>query len=325
MPRLRAVPGVVSATTALSIPMGIFVNSSTAVTIAGYTPAPGQAPPVMSFNLIGTDYFRTLRIPLEEGRAFTDEDTSTSPRVAIISRAMADQYWPHQDPIGQTFKASFESTPAQIVGVAGNARYGTMVGDRPAYFYLPYTQHSGNSTLLTLELRTRGDPGAMIAETERTIRSVAPALPVFEVQTLHQALYSLNGFLLFQVVAALAAIMGTLGLVLAIVGVYGVLSYVVSQKTSEIGVRMALGAQPGDILHIVFRQGLRIVGIGLALGLALSFGAARLLQSMITVSPADPETYIAVSAALAAIAMIACYVPARRAMLVDPMWALRQE
>jgi len=122
-----------------------------------------------------------------------------------------------------------------------------------------------------------------------------------------------------------AGIMGTLGLVLAIVGVYGVLSYVVSQKTGEIGVRMALGAQRGDILRIVFRQGLWIVGIGLALGLGASFGAARVLHSMITVSATDPETYIGVSAALAAIAMLACYVPARRAMMVDPMQALRQE
>jgi len=325
MPRLRAVPGVVSATSALSIPMGIIVNDSAAVTIAGYTPPPGQAPSSISFNLIGTDYFRTLRIPLEEGRAFTDADRSTSQHVAIVSRAMADQYWPRQDPIGRTFKLSFDSTPVQIVGVAGNARYGTMVGDLPAYFYLPYTQHSKSNTLLTLELRTEGDPAAMIAETERTIHDMAPALPVFEVQTLHQALYSLNGFLLFQVLAALAGIMGTLGLVLAVVGVYGVLSYVVGQKTSEIGVRMALGAQRGDILRIVFRQGLWIVGIGLALGIAASFGAARLVHSLITVSPIDPETYVAVSAALATIAMLACYVPARRAMLVEPMRALRQE
>jgi len=325
MPRLRAVPGVVSATTALSIPMGIIVNDSADVTIAGYTAASGQAPASISFNLIGTDYFRTLRIPLQEGRGFSDEDRSTSPHVAIVSRAMADQYWPRQDPIGRTFKMSFDPTPVQIVGVAGNARYGTMVGELPAYFYLPYTQHSKDRTLLSLELRTQGDPAPMIAEIERTIHGVAPALPVFEVQTLQQALYSPNGFLLFQVLAGLAGITGTLGLVLAVVGVYGVLSYVVSQKTSEIGVRMALGAQRGDILRIVFRQGVWIVGIGLALGLAASFGAARLVHSVITVSPVDPETYVAVSAALATIAILACYVPARRAMLVDPMWALRQE
>jgi predicted lysophospholipase L1 biosynthesis ABC-type transport system permease subunit len=238
---------------------------------------------------------------------------------------MADKYWPHQDPIGRHFTLSFDRTPVQIIGVAGDARYGTLTGALPSYFYLPYTQHSDNNTLLALEFRTEGDPAAMIPEIERAIHGVAPALPIFEVKTLHQALYSPNGLLLYQVVAALAGIMGTLGLVLAIVGVYGVLSYVVSQKTGEIGVRMALGAQRGDILRIVFRQGLWIVGIGLALGLAASFGAARLLHSMITVSATDPVTYAGVSAILAGIAMLACYIPARRAMLVDPMRALRQE
>ena len=154
---------------------------------------------------------------------------------------------------------------------------------------------------------------------------MTPNLPVFQVKTLHQALYSPNGLLLFQIVATLAGVIGTLGLVLAIVGVYGVLSYVVSQRTSEIGVRMALGAGRGDILRIVYKQGLWIVGIGLAVGLAASFGVAHLLRSMIVVSPGDPMTYLGVSALLAAIAMLACYIPARRAMQVEPMQALRME
>ncbi|HEX4038801.1 MAG TPA: ABC transporter permease [Acidobacteriaceae bacterium] len=325
LPRLRALPGVVSATMAGSIPMGIIDVGSDTVTIDGYTPPPGQAPPPVAYNLIGTDYFQTLRIPLKQGRAFSDADAAGSLPVAIVSRAMADKYWPHQDPVGRRFKLSFDPKPVQIVGVAGDARYGTLSGGLDAYFYVPYAQHSDNNTLLALELRTQGDPAAMIPEIERGIHGVAPALPVFEVKTLHQALYTPNGLLLFQVVAVLAGVMGTLGLVLAIVGVYGVLSYVVSQKTGEIGVRMALGAQRGDILRIVFRQGLWIVGIGLAVGLAASFGAARLVHSMITVSPADPVTYVGVSAALTAIAMLACYIPARRAMLVDPMQALRQE
>lgn len=326
IPRLRAVPGVVSATAAESIPMGMIDNGSDTVAIEGYTPPPGQAPPSISYNLIGTDYFRTLGIPITEGRAFTDADTAGSQHVAIVSQAMADKYWPHQDPIGRRFTLSFDRTPVQIVGVAGNARYGTISGDMPAYFYIPYVQHGEvNNTLLALELRTQGDPAAMIQEVERTIHGMAPTLPIFEVKTLHQALYGPNGLLLYQVVAGLAGVMGTLGLVLAVVGVYGVLSYVVSQKTGEIGVRMALGAQRTDILRIVFRQGLWIVGIGLAVGLTASFGAARLLHSMITVSPADPVTYVGVSGTLAAIAMLACYIPARRAMMVDPMQALRQE
>ena len=165
----------------------------------------------------------------------------------------------------------------------------------------------------------------MIQEAERAIRDVSPNLPVFEVKTLHQALYSPNGLLLFEIVASLAGIIGTLGLVLAIVGVYGVLSYVVSQRTREIGVRMALGAARGDILKIVYRQGMWIVGIGLALGLAASYGLVRLLHSMMAVSRGDLIPCLGVSAALAAIAMVACYIPARRAMRVEPMQALRTE
>ena len=160
---------------------------------------------------------------------------------------------------------------------------------------------------------------------ERAIHAVAPQLPLFEVKTLHQALYSPNGLLLYQVIAGLAGVMGTLGLILAVVGVYGVLSYVVGQKTGEIGVRMALGAQRGDILRLVYRQGLWIVGIGLAVGLAASFGAARLVRGMIAVSSTDPVTYLGVSLTLTAIAFLACYVPARRAMYVEPMKALRDE
>jgi ABC-type antimicrobial peptide transport system permease subunit len=165
----------------------------------------------------------------------------------------------------------------------------------------------------------------MIPEVERTIHDMAPALPVFEVKTLKQALYSPNGLLFFQIGAAIAGIMGTMGFILAMVGVYGVLSYVVSQRTSEIGIRMALGAQRVDILRGVLRQGLWIVGIGLALGIPATLGAAHLLRTMIVVSPTDPATYLGVSAALVAIALVACYIPARRAMLVEPMKALRTE
>jgi ABC-type antimicrobial peptide transport system permease subunit len=193
------------------------------------------------------------------------------------------------------------------------------------FFYVPFAQHYTGNSLQTLEVRTVGDPAGMLPVLERAINDMAPNLPVFDVKTLHQALYTPNGLLLFQIIATLAGVMGSLGLVLAIVGVYGVLSYVVSQRTSEIGVRMALGAQRGDILRIVYKQGLWIVGIGLAVGLAASFGIAHLLHSLIVVSPADPATYLGVSAMLAAIAMLACYIPARRAMYVEPMKALRMD
>jgi predicted permease len=325
LPRVRNLPGVVSATVAQSIPMGIIDDGSDTVTIEGYTPPPGQAPPSINYDIIGTDYFRTLGIPIVEGRSFTDTDTGKSLDVAIVSRTMAQKYWPHEDPIGRHFAAGYDPThPMTIVGVAGDARYGTIDHQTAAYFYTPYTQHNTN-LLLALEVRTRGDPGAMAPAIEQAIHGMTPGLPLFEVKTLHEALYSPNGLLLYEVVAALAGVIGMLGLVLAVVGLYGVLSYVVSQKTGEIGVRMALGAARGDILRMVYRQGLWIVGIGLAMGLAASFGAAHVLRSVIEVSTTDPVTFVMVPAVLAAIALLACYVPARRAMCVEPMQALRME
>jgi predicted permease len=325
LPRVRSLPGVVSATVAQSIPMGMVDTGSDTVSIEGYTPPPGQAPPTIDDNVIGTDYFRTLGIRLLEGRSFTDADDKKGAYVSIVSQAMAEKYWPHEDPIGRHFTMGYDPAHRMaVVGVAGDARYGMLDQPTGAYFYAPYTQHSLN-LLLALEVRTQGDPGAMAPAIEGAIHGLAPGLPLFDVKTLHQALYSPNGLLLYEVVAALAGVMGMLGLVLAVVGIYGVLSYVVSQKTGEIGVRMALGAGRGDILRMVYRQGLWIVGIGLAVGLAASFGAAHLLRSVITVSATDPVTYVTVPVVLAAVALLACYVPARRAMRVEPMQALRTE
>ena len=240
---------------------------------------------------------------------------------------MAKKYWPQENPIGRQFTMSVDpKRPMQVVGVAGDARYGGGFTDAvPPYFYVPFLQHYEQNSMEAIEVRTTGDASGMFPEMERTIRGMAPELPLFEVKTLHQALYSPSGLLIFEVAAAAAGVMGTLGLILAIVGVYGVLSYVVSRRTGEIGVRMALGAQKGDILRIVFRQGMWIVGIGLALGLGGAFAAAHVLGSMIVVSAMDPLTYVSASMILAGIALLACYIPARRAMRVDPMRALRTE
>jgi predicted permease len=324
--RIRSLPGVDSATIAGSTPMGLIGNGFDTVNVSGYHPPAGQAATSLSYNVIGPDYFRTLQISLVEGRAFTDVDKESGPYVGIISEAMAKKYWPNQNPIGKQFSMSSDPThPMQVIGVVHDVRYQGFSGPIDSYFYVPFQQHYTGNSLNTLEIRTEGDPSGFISEVERSIHNMAPALPVFEVKTLHEALYSPNGLLIFQVAAGLAGIMGTLGLVLAVVGVYGVLSYVVSRRTAEIGVRMALGARRGDILKIVYRQGLWIVGIGLVLGLAGAFATAHLLGSMIVVSATDPATYLSVSAILAAIAMLACYIPARRAMHVEPMKALRAE
>ncbi|MFZ0690220.1 MAG: ABC transporter permease [Acidobacteriaceae bacterium] len=324
--RVRALPGVQLATTAQSMPMGLLGNGGDTVVVNGYQPPVGQTSASVSYNVVGTDYFQTLEIPLREGRDFNAGDDEKHPYAAIVSEAMAKKYWAHEDAIGRKFTmGSDPSHPIEVVGVAADARYSGFRGPIAPYFYVPFEQHYVQNTLQTLEVKAAGNPAGMIAEVEGAIRGMTPGLPVFQVKMLHEALYSLNGLLIYQIAAALAGVLGTLGLVLAVVGVYGVLSYVVSQRTSEIGVRMALGAGRGDILRIVYKQGLWIVGIGLAVGLGASFGVAHLLRSMIVVSPGDPMTYLGVSALLAGIAMLACYIPARRAMRVEPMQALRME
>jgi putative ABC transport system permease protein len=239
---------------------------------------------------------------------------------------MAKKYWPNQNAIGHHFRrvgAAKESI--EIVGIAKNARYGRASGPFLNNFYLPLAQNAALGSLQTLQVRTLGDPASMIPEIERTIHALAPDLPVFEVKTMRQALYTLNGLLMFQLGASLAAVLGGLGLVLSVIGVYGVISYSVSQRTREIGIRMALGAQPGAILGLVLRQGIVIVAAGLVLGLALSLASSKLVGKFLVVSGADPLTYCTVSAILTLVALAACYLPARRSTRVNPIVALRHE
>ncbi|HET7873582.1 MAG TPA: ABC transporter permease, partial [Terriglobales bacterium] len=303
-------------------------GSSDSPLVEGYQPPRGQGAPVALLNYISTDYFDTLRIPLLRGRAFTDADSETAPYVAIVNETFAKRFWPNQDAVGREFKLAGDiKHPLKIVGVAHDARYQffAIAGAGQPFVYLPFAQHAEAATLQTVQVRTTGDPGSMIPALEQTVSALAPNLPVFEMKTMSQALYSLNGFLIFQVGAGLAAALGGLGLVLSVVGVYGVISYAASQRTHEIGVRMALGAQPGEILRMIFRQGILIVSLGLLIGAACALALARLVGAFLTVSATDPVTYVSVSIVLAIVALTACAIPARRAMRVDPMVALRYE
>jgi len=323
--RVRALPGVVSASTANATPMGYY-NNSDSLTIEGYQPPPGQPPASSLYNTISTDYFPTMGISLLRGRNFTEADDENTQYVAIVSEAMAKQYWADKDPIGRQFQMSTEPQHSLVVvGVAKDIRFNGLTGPFSPMFYAPFLQHQIANSLQTLQLRTAAAPETMIPETEHMIESLAPQLPIFDVQPMSQALNTLNGLLFYKIGAVLAALLGMLGLILAIVGVYGVVSYAATQKTHEIGVRMALGAHPADILKMVFREGLLIVGIGLAVGIAGALAAGKVVGSFLTVSPRDPVTYAVVTATLLIVALSACFIPARRAMRVDPMVALRYE
>jgi predicted permease len=323
--RVRALPGVVSASTANATPMGYY-NNFDSLNIEGYQPPPGQPAPSSLYNTVSTDYFQTMGIPLLRGRTFTEADDENTQYVAIVSEAMAKQYWPDKDPMGRQFQMSTDPTHSLVViGVAKDIRFNGLTGPFSPMFYAPFLQHQTANSLQTLQLRTAGAPEMMIPETERAIEALARQLPVFDVQTMSQALNTLNGLLFYKIGAVLAALLGMLGLILAIVGVYGVVSYAATQKTHEIGVRMALGAQPADILKIVFREGLVIVGIGLVVGIGGALAAGQVVGSFLTVSARDPVTYAIVTATLLIVALSACFIPARRAMRVDPMVALRFE
>lgn len=323
--RVGQMPGVENVSTASSAPMGYYGNGD-GLLIDGYQPPSGQPGPAAQFELISGDYFSTLKIALASGRAFRDSDNETAPMVAIINQAMAKQYWPNQDPVGRHFRTATNSKQSiEIVGVAKDARYGRTTGPVGNNFYLPLAQHTAMGSLEVLHVRATGDAAAMIPEVERTIQSISPDLPVFDVQTMNQGLYTLNGLLMYQLGAGIAAALGGLGLILSVVGVYGIISYSVSQRTQEIGIRMALGAQPASILGMVLRQGVLIVGIGLVLGVLCALASAKVVGQFLAVSGSDPLTYVTVSLILTLVAMAACYLPARRSTKVNPIVALRHE
>lgn len=323
--RTRSIPGVQSATTASATPMG-YIGGTDLVDVDGYQPPPGEAKAPLAYNIVSSEYLETLKIPLLRGRMIDERDSKTSPYVAVVNEAMAAKYWPNTDPLNRSFRiGSDPQHPIQVVGVVKDSHVRSITGTIGPYFYLPLDQHYTGNSLDTLQVRTSVAPALMIPQVEHIIESLAPTMPAFDVQTMVQSLDTLNGLLLFQIGAGLAAALGFLGLVLAVVGVYGVISYAASQRTHEIGVRMALGAKPIQILGMVFRQGMLIVVIGLAVGMVAAFASARVLKSFLVVSATDPATYITVAAALTFVAVTACYIPARRAAKAEPMAALRYE
>lgn len=323
--RIRAIPGVVSVAQAFSIPMGIY-STDNPVIAEGHPLEPGKQPSSVMYNPVTPEFFETLQIPLLSGRGLKDSDDAKAPRVAVINQAMAKKFWPDENPVGKRFFTKLAGgRPLEVVGVVPTGKYKNVIEDPPElFFYVPLEQEY--LPLRVIHVRTSVPPESLRLQIESEVRALAPGLALSQVQTMRQALDGLNGFFFFRFGAQLTGTMGLLGLVLAVVGVYSVVSYAAAQRTHEIGIRMALGAKPSDIQKMVLRQSLLVVGTGLAVGLAAAFAGTRAIASLIIgVRPTDPVTFVTVALLLSLIALVACWIPARRATRVSPLVALRYE
>ena len=316
--------GVVSVAQAFVVPMGV-VSTDGPVTVEGHAVESGEHVPDVMYNDVTPGYFDTLRMPILSGRTFAEADNEKAPPVAIINQTMAKQFWSSENVLGKRFSIKGPKGPLiEVVGVAQDGKYKSIVEDPMPFFYLPLNQ--AYVDFRAVHVRTSLPPEKLQRDIESSLHMLAPDIAVKEMQTMTQSLQGLNGFFLFRFGAQLTSTMGLLGLILAVVGVYSVVSYAAVQRTHEIGIRMALGAAPQDILRMVLRQSVVLVGAGLAVGLAAALAGTRAIASLIVgVRPTDPVTFVAVVALLTVIALVACWIPARRATRVSPLVALRYE
>jgi putative ABC transport system permease protein len=264
-----------------------------------------------------------MQIPLIAGRAFTPQDDGRAPKVAVINQTMARKFFGEENAVGRRFGFKQEKgSEIEVVGVVRDAKYEGQRDDPPSVAYIPYPQQSLGQA--TFAVRTAGDPGQMVEAIRGAVREVDKDLPVFAVKT--QAELADDTLARERLFAWLTGVFGLLALLLASIGLYGVMSYAVAERTHEIGLRMALGASQGHVLRKVIGQGAFLTIVGIMIGLAAALALTRFITSyLFGVSAMDPPTFVAIGALLAVIALVACYLPARRASKVDPMTALRYE
>jgi putative ABC transport system permease protein len=323
--RVQALPGVQSVSLAQSAPLSYFYSPAFAspVFVEGHEPAQGENPPFIGNNTIGPNFFRTLGVPLLSGREFTDQDREGAPRVAIVNETLVRDLFPNTNPIGQRLRVlSRQPASWEIVGVVKDSKYKSLGEDSTPYIFLPYLQNP--QPVMALHVRTSGNPKDLAAAVGREVQALDPNLPAFHVMSLADNIE----ISLFpaRFGAVLLGVFGFLALLIASIGIYGVMSYGVSERTHEMGIRMALGARGRDVLRLVISQGMWLALIGVAIGAGLALAVTRVVKSYLyDVSATDPLTFIGIALLLIGVALLACYVPARRATKVDPLEALRYE
>ena len=316
--KLETLPGVQSVALASWVPLG-YVSNSLPASPEGYVPQPHESMEIAEAT-VGPNYLRTMQIPLIAGREFTVNDTGTSQPVAIVNQKFADRYWPHQEPLGKRIYAY--GVWFTVVGIAHNSNYYSLSEVSQPFLYLPIFQDYYSTTII--HARVLGDPLAYTAAVEKTIHTLDADLPVYDESTLKLRVQVASTGQ--RIAGTFVGAFGLLALILAAVGIYGVIAYTTRQRSHEIGIRMALGAQQSDVFRLVLGQGLRMILAGLAIGLALSFVLTRFLRNILFgVGATDALTFVGVAMLLCVVALLACYIPARRAMRVDPMVALRYE
>jgi putative ABC transport system permease protein len=321
--RIKAVPGVQSAGMILSLPLGGDSFNVGRGYIREGRPAVPEENGDATYLPITPDYFKALQVPLISGRAFTDKDTAQSTKVLIVNETMARRLWPGESPLGRHVTIwRDEKFPREIVGVVGETK-GSLENEPAQQMYVPYAQDSTWSSL-SVVIRTSGDPASFSSAIRNEVRAMDKGSPVYNVRTMNDVLATSvaprrTPMLLLSAFAGAA-------LMLAMMGIYGVTAYYVTQRTQEIGIRMALGAQMSDVLKLVLKSGLGLAVIGIGVGLIGAFILTRWMTTLLFgVKPTDLVTFVAVSACLWLTALLACYLPARRATKVDPLVALRYE
>jgi putative ABC transport system permease protein len=321
--RMGSVPGVISAAGVSASPLSRG-STGLGVSAADRPDLPDAQVPWATWRIVSKDYFKTIGVPLLAGRTFTDEEQIGKPWRAVISKRLADLLWPGQDPIGRTaiLWRGQNELRGEVIGVVGNMRERGLENDPTLAVYFP--AGGGATTSLQLVVHTRGEPMAAVPAIRSLVTGIDPNLPVSSIRTLEEVVTS--SVATRRVTMLLLVTFAGVALILALAGVYGVLAYSVARRTSEIGVRLALGAQHDRVLRLVLAQGMRPVFAGLAIGLAATFWLSRLMASLLFgVEPRDPLTYAIASGLLIAVATLACYLPARRVLRIEPAIALRTE
>ena len=320
--RVNKLPGVRSATLASHIPLGS--NSQWNRIAPEARNANRQDPLSVMFNRVEPGYFATMAVPILEGRAIDERDKAGAPGVAVVNEALARRFWPNGSAVGQRMRfGDWPGAPLlQVVGIAGNGKYQSATDKFEPYLYIPDRQL--DLVPMTLFAYTAGDPARMVSAIRAEVKAMAPDMPVYDVHTMKE-IFEVHGLLGARLMAQMVGAMGAIGLTLGVLGLYAVVAFAVSRRTREIGIRMALGATASSVLRNVLASGVKVTLAGIAAGLVGAFALTRYVAEFLEVDPRDPAAFFGVAILLLAVAVAACWAPARRASKVDPAVTLRYE